>query len=172
MSKRSVTLKGQKEFEVLGTPVAVGDAAPDVVLADGGFGSRFSLLGDTAGKVRLVSVVPSIDTGICDAQTRRMNEEASSLGDNVVVLTVSTDLPMAQARWCGAAGVDRVKMLSDHVDMAFGDAYGTHVKDARVEQRSMFIIDADDVVRYVEYVPEIAQHPDYDAALAALKDLL
>ena len=172
MSDRTVTLKNDKVFQVAGTPVAVGDKAPDVTIADGGFGSEFSLLGDTAGKVRLVSVVPSIDTGICDAQTRRMNEEAGSLGDNVIVLTVSADLPMAQARWCGAAGVDRVKMLSDHADMAFGDAYGTHIQDIRLEQRAMFVIDGDDVVRYVEYVPEIAQHPDYDAALAALKEVL
>jgi thiol peroxidase len=172
MSTRTVTLKGDTEFIVKGTPVAVGSKAPEVTLADGGFGSStFDLLGDTAGKVRLISVVPSIDTGICDAQTRRMNEEAGSLGDHVIVLTVSADLPFAQARWCGAAGVDRVKMLSDHVNMDFGNAYGTNVENARVDQRAIFIIDADDVVRYAEYVPEIAQHPDYDAALAALKEL-
>ena len=119
-----------------------------------------------------MSVVPSIDTGICDAQTRRMNEEASSLGDSVVILTVSADLPMAQSRWCGAAGVENVQMLSDHLDMAFGKAYGTKVNALRLEQRSIFVIDADDTVRYVEYVPEIAQHPDYDAALAAVKGLV
>ena len=168
MSDRTVTLKGEKTFAVSGTPVAVGDKATDVTVANG-FGSTTSLLGSTQGKVRLVSVVPSIDTGICDAQTRRFNEEAATLGDGVVILTVSTDLPMAQARWCGAAGVDRVQMLSDHLDMSFGKAFGTAIDDLRLEQRSIFIIDADDMVRYVEYVPEIAQHPDYEAALAALK---
>ncbi|MCB0046766.1 MAG: thiol peroxidase [Caldilineaceae bacterium] len=171
MGKRTVTLKQDKEFEVVGQELSVGDKAPDVTVADGGFGSTFDLLGDTAGKIRLVSVVPSIDTGICDAQTRRMNEEAGGMGDDVIVLTVSADLPMAQERWCGAAGVDRVKMLSDHLDMAFGDAYGTNVKDLRLEQRAIFIIDGDDVVRYVEYVPEIAQHPDYAAAMTALQEL-
>lgn len=171
MSDRTVTLRGDTHFALSGAPVSVGDKAQDVTLADG-LTSSFSLLGDTAGKVRLVSVVPSIDTGICDAQTRRMNEEAGSLGENAVVLTVSADLPMAQGRWCGAAGVENVKMLSDYKGMDFGEAYGTHISDLRLDQRAIFIIDGDDTVRYVEYVPEIAQHPDYDAALAALKDLV
>lgn len=167
MSKRTVTLR-EKTFTLLGTPVAVGDQAKDVTLTDG-MTTTYRLLGDTVGKTRLISVVPSIDTGICDLQTRRMNEEAAKLGDTVIVLTVSADLPMAQKRWCGAAGVERVKMVSDHVDMAFGQAYGTWVEELRLEQRAMFIVDANDVVRYVEYVPAIAQHPDYEAALAALK---
>ncbi len=167
MSNRTVTLR-EKTFTLLGTPVAVGDKAQDVTLADG-MTTTFRLLGDTAGKSRLISVVPSIDTGICDLQTRRMNEEAATLGENVIVLTVSADLPMAQKRWCGAAGVERVKMVSDHVDMAFGQAYGTWVEELRLDQRAIFIVDANDVVRYAEYVPAIAQHPDYDAALAALK---
>ena len=167
MSNRTVTLRDQT-FTLLGTPVAVGDTAKDVTLTDG-MTTTFRLLGDTAGKTRLISVIPSIDTGICDLQTRRMNEEAAKLGENVVVLTVSADLPMAQKRWCGAAGVDRVKMLSDHADMAFGDAYGTWVQELRLDQRAMLIVDSNDVVRYVEYVPAIPQHPDYDAALDALK---
>lgn len=171
MSNRTVTLGGETTLTVEGTPIAAGDKAREVTLSDG-LGSTFDLLGGTAGKVRLVSVVPSIDTGICDAQTRRMNEEAAGLGEGVVILTVSADLPVAQERWCGAAGVDRVKMLSDHLDMAFGQAYGTTVKELRLEQRAMMVIDADDVVRYVEYVPEIAQHPDYDSALSALKAII
>ena len=171
MSGRSVTLGGTTTLDVSGSPISVGDKAPEVTLASS-LTDKYKLLGDSAGKVRLVSVVPSIDTGICDAQTRRMNEEASSLGDSVVILTVSADLPMAQSRWCGAAGVENVQMLSDHLDMAFGKAYGTKVNALRLEQRSIFVIDADDTVRYVEYVPEIAQHPDYDAALAAVKGLV
>ncbi len=170
MSNRTVTLGGEKTLSVSGTPVSVGDKATDVALANS-LVTKFNLLADSAGKVRLVSVVPSIDTGICDAQTRRMNEEAGKLGDGVAILTVSVDLPMAQERWCGAADVDKVQMLSDYYDMAFGNAYGTHVDELRIEQRAIFIIDADDVVRYVEYVPEIAQHPDYDAALAALNEI-
>lgn len=167
MSSRTVALR-EKTFTVLGAPVAVGDKAKDVTLTDG-MTTTFRLLGDTAGKTRLISVIPSIDTGICDLQTRRMNEEAATLGDQVVVLTVSADLPMAQKRWCGAAGVEQVKLLSDHVDMAFGEAYGTWVKELRLDQRAMFIVDANDIVQYVEYVPAIPQHPDYDAVLNALK---
>ncbi|MEM7128601.1 MAG: thiol peroxidase [Chloroflexota bacterium] len=167
----SVTLKGETTFSVSGNRLSVGDKAPDVELVSG-FGAKSNLLGDTSGKVRLISVVPSIDTGICDAQTRRMNEEASSLGDTAVVLTVSADLPMAQGRWCGAADVENVQMLSDPAASIFGPAYGTQIDDLYLDQRAIFIVDASDTVRYVEYVPEIAQHPDYDAALAALKTLL
>jgi thiol peroxidase len=156
---------------VLGTPVTVGEPAREANLSTS-FVDSFQLLGDTQGKIRLISVVPSIDTGVCDAQTRRFNQEAADLGDKVVVLTVSVDLPFAQKRWCGAAGVDRVVMLSDYKDMAFGQAYGTHVEQLRAEQRSVFVIDADNIVRYAEYVPAIGQHPDYDAALAAVKALL
>lgn len=168
---RSVTLKGETSFDVSGNVVSVGDKATEVTLVDG-FGSTAQLLGGSAGKVRLVSVVPSVDTGICDAQTRRMNEEATALGDGVAVITVSADLPMAQGRWCGAAGVENVKMLSDHASMAFGAAYGTTIDQLRLDARAIFIIDAEDTVRYVEYVPEIAQHPDYDAALAAMKEVM
>ena len=171
MSERQVTLKGDTAFALAGSPLSVGDKAPEVTLKDG-FVSTFDLLGATAGKVRLVSVVPSIDTGICDAQTRRFNEEAAGFGDDVVVVTVSADLPMAQSRWCGAAGVDRVKMLSDHMGLDFGNAYGTAVPALGLDQRAIFVIDADDTIRYAEYVPEIAQHPDYDAALQALNDVV
>lgn len=167
----SVTLKGETTFDVSGNRVSVGDKAPDVELVSG-FGAKSKMLADTAGKVRLVSVIPSIDTGICDAQTRRMNEEAGSLGDSAVVITVSADLPTAQGRWCGAADVENVVMLSDPGASIFGPAYGTKIDDLYLDQRAMFVIDADDTVQYVEYVPEIAQHPDYDAALAALKELV
>ncbi|MFN8486960.1 MAG: thiol peroxidase [Caldilineaceae bacterium] len=170
MTNRTVLFR-ETPMTLLGAPVAVGDKAREVTLATS-FVDSFHLLGDTAGKVRLISVIPSIDTGVCDLQTRRMNEEAGKFGDKVVVLTVSVDLPMAQKRWCGAAGVENVKMLSDYKEMAFGQAYGTWVKEIRAEQRSMFIIDANDVVRYVEYIPAIGQHPNYDAALNALKEVI
>jgi thiol peroxidase len=170
VSNRTVLFR-DKPMTVLGTPVAVGDKARDVTLSTS-FVDSFQLLGDTTGKLRLISVVPSIDTGICDAQTRRFNEEVSTLGENVTVLTVSVDMPMAQKRWCGAAGIDRVTMLSDYKEMAFGEAYGTWVKEMRAEQRSVFVVDANDIVRYVEYVPAIGKHPDYDAALAVVKQLL
>jgi thioredoxin-dependent peroxiredoxin len=157
-------------MKVLGTPVAIGERAREAKLSTS-FVDSFQLLGDTEGKIRLVSVVPSIDTGLCDAQTRRFNQAAADLGDQVVVLTVSVDMPIAQKRWCGAAGVDRVVMVSDYKERAFGQAYGTYVEPLRAEQRSVFVIDADNVVRYAEDVPTIGQHPDYDAALAAVKSL-
>ena len=170
MSERTVAFR-DTQLTVLGNALKPGDKAPEVELATG-FLAKSKLLADTAGKVRLVSVVPSIDTSVCDAQTRRMNQEAANLGEQVVVVTVSVDLPMAQKRWCGAAGVERVLMLSDYLNMDFGKAYGTAVPDLGAEQRSIFVIDADDTVRYVEYVPGIGQHPNYDAALDAVRALL
>ncbi|MEM7798398.1 MAG: thiol peroxidase [Chloroflexota bacterium] len=164
----AVTIKGNA-LTVIGDPLNVGDKAPEFTLKDGG--QKPVTLADSAGKIRLISVVPSLDTGICDAQTRRMNEEAANLGDDVVVLTVSAEHPFNQKRWCGAAGVDAVQVLSDHMDMNFGLAYGTYIKEWRLEQRAMIVVDKDDIVRYVEYVPEVAQFPDYDGALGAVKGL-
>ncbi len=166
----AVTHKG-KPLTVLGSVLQPGDPAPEVTLNPKGFDGSARLLESTAGKTRLINVIPSIGTGLCDAQTRRFNEEAASFGDGVVVVTVSADLPFHLAEWCAARGVDRVQTMSDHREMAFGDAYGTHIKELRVEQRAVFVVDPDDVIRYAEYVPEIAQHPDYDAALAALASL-
>ena len=163
-----VTLGGNP-FTVIGNELKAGDKAPKFSLVANDMSQV--TLADSAGKVRLISVVPSLDTGICDAQTRRFNEEAANLGQNVTILTVSADLPFAQKRWCGAAGVDQVQTLSDHLTMEFGAAYGTYVKELRVEQRAIFVVDADGNVTYSEYVPEIGQHPDYEAAIAAVKAL-
>lgn len=165
----AVTLKGTPQT-VRGEVLKVGDKAPNFTLTANDF-SKVTL-DASAGKIRLISVVPSLFTGLCDSQTRRFNEEAASLGEDVVILTVSADFPTAQANWCGAAGVDRVQTLSDHMDMNFGDAYGTHILERRWEQRSVFVVDKDDVVRYVEYVPEIAQHPDFDAAVTAVREII
>ncbi len=162
----AVTWRGVQRT-VLGDPLQPGDRAPDFRLTANDWTQV--TLADSAGKVRLISVVPSLDTGICDAQTRRFNEEASALGDNVVILTVSADTPYAQRRWCGAAGVSRVQTLSDHLDMNFGNAYATHMKEVRLERRAVFVVNADGIVTYVEYVPEIVQHPDYAGALEAVR---
>jgi thiol peroxidase len=166
-----VTHRG-RPLTVLGDKLKVGDKAPDFEVVTSLFLPEIVTLADSAGKVRLISVVPSLDTGTCDAQTRRFNQEISQYGDNVIGYTISVDLPPAQQRWCGNAGVERIKTLSDYRSMSFGNAYGTHIKEVRVEQRAVFIVDADDTIRYVEYVPEISQHPDYEAALAALKDVV
>jgi thiol peroxidase len=155
---------------LVGPELKSGDKAPDFTLSKSLL--ETVSLRDFAGKIKLISVVPSIDTGVCDAQTRRFNEEASKFGDKVVVLTVSVDLPFAQARWCGAAGVDRVVMLSDYKDNNFGKAYGVLIKEFALDYRSIFVIDENDTIRYVEYVREMTEHPNYDAALAAVRELL
>ncbi|MDV2885936.1 thiol peroxidase [Alkalihalophilus pseudofirmus] len=151
---------------LLGTEVKVGEKAPHFkVLAND---LSEVTLADTKEKVRLISVVPSIDTGVCEQQTRRFNEEASSLG-NVEVLTVSVDLPFAQKRWCAAAGIENVQTLSDHRELSFGQAYGVAIEELRLLARSVFVIDSNDVVTYAEYVSEATNHPDYEAAIEAAK---
>ena len=162
----AVTFKGNP-VTLIGEEVKVGDTAKDfTVLAQG---LQPYALNDGKGTVHLISVVPSIDTGVCDAQTRRFNEEASKL-PNVEVLTVSVDLPFAQARWCGAAGIENVKMLSDHRDLSFGEAFGVAIKELRLLTRAIFVLDKDNKVTYVEYVPEVTNHPDYEKAIAAAKE--
>jgi len=165
----AVTFKGQP-LTLVGPELKPGDKAPDFTIIDQSL--QPASLKDYAGKVILLSVVPSLDTGICSAQTKRFNEEAAQLPEDVAILTVSMDLPFAQARFCGAENIDRVKVLSDHRDASFAQAYGTLVKELRLESRAIFVIDREGTIRYVEYVPEIASHPNYDAALQAVKSLL
>ncbi|MCL6476177.1 MAG: thiol peroxidase [Firmicutes bacterium] len=165
----AVTFKGQP-LTLVGPELKPGDKAPEFTIIDQSL--QPASLKDYAGKVILLSVVPSLDTGICSAQTKRFNEEAAQLPEDVVILTVSMDLPFAQARFCGAENIDRVKVLSDHRDASFAQAYGTLVKELRLESRAIFVIDRDGIIHYVEYVPEIASHPNYDAALQAVKSLL
>jgi thioredoxin-dependent peroxiredoxin len=154
---------------LVGPELKAGDAAPDFTLIRAGNETLSS--GELAGKPLVISVIPSIDTGVCSRQTRRFNEEAARLGDAVTILTVSADLPFTQARWCGAEGIDKVVMASDHKDMSFGDAFGTHVKELRFESRAAFVVDKDGVIRYAEYVPNAGQEPNYEAVLATLKTL-
>lgn len=166
---RQTTLKGNP-LELAGPELKVGDKAPDVALKKNLVESV--RLSEGNGKVRLISVVPSLDTPVCAEQTKRFNEEASKLPD-VLFYTISVDLPPAQSRFCGAAGIDqnRLTVLSDHVDCAFGKAYGTLIPSLRIECRALFVLDRNGVIRHVEYVPEVASHPNYDAALAAIKSL-
>ncbi|WP_416731890.1 thiol peroxidase [Fictibacillus sp. JL2B1089] len=161
----AVTFK-EKPVTLLGNEVKVGDQAPDFkVLANDM--SEVSLA-DSKGSVRLIAAVPSVDTGVCDAEVRRFNEEASKL-ENVKVLTVSVDLPFAQKRWCAAAGIENVQTLSDHRDLSFGKAYGVAIEELRLLARSVFVIDSSDKVTYVEYVDEVTSHPNYEAAIEAAK---
>lgn len=152
-----------------GSLLKSGDTAPDFNLTANDWSVK--TLADYEGKVKLVNVVPSLETSICDAQTRRFNEEASSLGDNVVVLTVSADLPFAQRRWCGNSGIDNVITLSTHKDMQFSDDYGVHDLEWRINQRSVFVIDQNNKIAYVEYMAENTETVNFDAALEAAKKL-
>lgn len=161
----SVTFGGNA-VTLLGTEVKVGDKAPNFsVLAND---LSPVTLEDSKGSVRIISVVPSVDTGVCDAQTRRFNEEAAKL-ENVKILTISVDLPFAQKRWCAAAGIDKVQTLSDHRDLSFGEAYGVAIQELRLLARSVFVIDSNDNVTYAEYVSEVTTHPNYEAAIEAAK---
>lgn len=158
-------------FTVIGKKLKVGDKAPNFELANNIFSTEVVTLADSAGKVRLINVVPSLNTRICDAQTRRFSQEIAQYGDKVVAYTVSADLPAAQQNWCSNAGVENMQMVSDYRDMSFGSAYGTYIKELRIEQRAVFIVDAAGTIRYAEYVPETGQHPNYEAALSALKEV-
>ncbi|MEW9500675.1 thiol peroxidase [Jeotgalibacillus marinus] len=151
-----------------GSEVKVGDQAPNFTVLANDLSPV--TLDDSKGSVRLISVVPSIDTGTCDAQTRRFNEEAARFG-NTTILTVSVDLPFAQRRWCGANGIDNVQTVSDHRDLSFGKAYGVAIEELRLLARAVFVIDSNNVVTYVEYVSEATEHPNYEAAIEAVKAL-
>ncbi|KZS44080.1 2-Cys peroxiredoxin [Paenibacillus glucanolyticus] len=164
----AATFKGNP-ITLIGPQLKAGDNAPDFTVSKNLL--EDASLKDFAGKIKLISVVPSLDTGVCDAQTRRFNEEAAGLGDDVVVLTVSADLPFAQARWCGAAGVDRVVTLSDYKSRSFGEAYGVLIKEFQLDMRSIFVVDANDKIAYVEYLGEMTEHPNYEAAVEAVKSL-
>lgn len=162
----ATTMRGNP-LTLIGPELKAGDTAPDFNLVDNSL--KPVTLKDTGGHVRIISVVPSLDTPVCDAQTKRFNEEASKLPD-VDIFTVSMDLPFAQKRWCGAFGVDKVKMLSDHRDGSFGTAYGTLIKDLRIESRAIFVLDQNNKIRHVEYVKEVADFPNYETALNAAKN--
>ena len=168
MEKRSVTTFAGNPVTLLGKEVKVGDKAPGFTAIKGDL-SPFTLK-DVEGKIKLISVVPSIDTGVCELQTIRFNKEASELKD-AVIITISMDLPFAQARFCGAKGIENAIVVSDHKDASFGINYGFLMEEFRLLNRGIVVIDKDDVVRYVEYVTENTDHPDYDKAIAAVKSL-
>ena len=165
----AVTMKGSP-LTLIGTQVEVGDRAADFeVLANDLSPVKFSSF---RGKVCIITSVPSLDTSVCDVMTRRFNEEAGKLGDDVVVLTISMDLPFAQQRWCGAAGVDNVQTLSDHREGSFGMAFGVLIKELRLLARAVFVLDRDGIVRYKQIVEELTDEPDYEAPLKAAKGLV
>lgn len=161
-----ITFKGGP-LTLVGDEVRVGQMAPEFSVLDGELGEV--TLASSAGKVRLICAVPSLDTPVCDQETRKFNELAAGLPDDVEILTVSCDLPFAQGRWCGAAGIDRVKTFSDHRDTSFGVNWGVLIKELRLLTRAVFVVDRDDKVTYAQIVPEVTELPDYDAAMNAVK---
>jgi thiol peroxidase len=155
---------------LMGPELKVGDKAPDFVAVDNDLNPVS--FDSFRGKVCILSSVPSLDTPVCDMETRRFNAEAGLLGGKVEIITISMDLPFAQKRWCGAAGVDRVQTLSDHRDAAFGQAYGVLIKGLRLLARAVFVVDEEGIIRYTELVNEIASEPNYDSVLQAVKELV
>jgi thiol peroxidase len=164
-----VTFKGNP-LTLLGQEVKVGDRAPNFQVVDKAM--QPATLESFKGKVKIITAVPSLDTPVCDTETHRFNEEAGKLPEKAVVLTISMDLPFAQARWCAAAGVEKVQTLSDYRDRSFGLAYGVLIKELKLLARSVFIVDEQDFIRYVELVPEVTQQPDYDRVMNAARALL
>ena len=168
MSERTITFKGNS-LTLLGTDLKTGSKAPDFSVLDNKLGPV--TLANFAGKIKIICTVPSLDTPVCDTETRRFNQEAANLKENVVVLAISQDLPFAQVRWCGTSGINRVITLSDYRDRAFGNAYGVMIKELMLLARAIFIVDANDIIRYIQIVPEVTSEPDYADVLNSVKSL-
>jgi len=164
-----ITRRGNP-LTLMGDELRVGDAAPEFIVLDNDLSPV--TLSSFRGKVCIISSVPSLDTPVCDMETRRFNEEAGKLGDEVVILTVSMDLPFAQKRWCGLAGVDKVTTLSDHREAAFGKAYGVLIKELRLLARAVFVVDREGRIQYIQLVKELTEEPNYQAVLDAVKKLV
>ena len=164
-----ITFKGNP-MTLLGPELKMGEPAPGFTVVDTALNPV--TLESYAGKIKVISAVPSLDTPVCDMETRRFNQEAAGFPDRVAVLTVSLDLPFAQKRWCGAAGIDRVVTLSDYQERSFALAYGVLIKELKLLSRSIFVVDEANVIRYIQHVAEVTHEPDYDAVLAAVRGLL
>lgn len=162
---------GENFATLLGDEVKVGDTAPAFTSVVPGWG-RVNPLEESKGKVIILSAVPSLDTDVCDRETRRFNEEAAKLSEEIIIYTISTDFPMAQKRWCGAAGVEKVKVVSDVVDAEFGVKYGVLIKERRYLRRSVFIVGRDGKLTYVKYLPTLGEEPNYDEVIQAAKQAL
>ena len=167
--KGKITFLGNP-LTLIGTETKIGEKAGNFTVLDKEL--KEIRLKDFTGKIKLISVTPSLDTAVCDIQARRFNQEAAKLPNDVVIMNISMDLPFAISRFCTTAGIDKVNAYSDHRDASFGNAYGVLIKELRLLARSIFIIDRNDTIRYLEIVPELSNHPDYDKALAELKKLI
>jgi len=167
MERAGIVTSHGRPLTLLGPDLDVGAHAPDFTVLDGG--AQEVRLSDQGGKIKVISVTPSLDTPVCDLQLRRFNSEAANFPAGIVVMNISMDLPFAVSRFCTAAGIERVLALSDHRDASFGLAFGVLIKESRLLTRSIFILDRDNVVRYREIVPDLSSHPDYEKALQALQ---
>jgi thiol peroxidase len=165
----AVTMKGNP-LTLVGNEVRVGDKAPEFTAIDTDMNPV--ALSSLRGKTVVLVTVPSLDTPVCDIETRHFNQDAAGLGKDVQILTISMDLPFAQKRWCGAAGIMNLKTLSDHRDAAFGNAYGVLIKELRLLARAVFVVDCQGVIRYIQVVKEIATEPDYAAVLDAVRKVV
>ncbi|MFN7035411.1 MAG: thiol peroxidase [Bellilinea sp.] len=165
-----ITFAG-KDVTVVGSDLQAGDLAPEFTVQAQDW-STVSGLSATAGKVRIIASVPSLETSVCDRETRRFNQDASNLSKEIAILVISTDLPYTQKRWCGAAGIDQVMVLSDHMDVDFGKKYGVLLKELRILRRAVFVVDRNNRITYAAYMPTIGAEPDYDAVLEAAKQAL
>ncbi len=169
MERKGIVTDHESAVTLVGPELRVGDRAPDFRVLDTNL--KELKLRDFAGKVKVISVTPSLDTPVCNLQAKRFNEEATNLPGEVVVLNISMDLPFAISRFCAAEGIDKVKVLSDHREASFGTSYGVLIKELRLLARSIFVIDKNDRIAYVQIVPEITHHPDYNKSLEALKKI-
>ncbi len=170
MERKGIVTAQGNAITLIGEELKVGDKAPDFTVLDSDL--KEVGLKNFTGKIKIISVTPSLDTPVCDIQARRFNQEAAKLPDGVVVLNISMDLPFAISRFCATAGIDKIKTFSDHKFASFGNAYGILIKELRLLARSIFIVDKTDVIRYMEIVQEITNHPDYDRAIKEVNKLL
>ena len=168
--RTGVATLGGNPITLIGPELKVGDQAPDFTINQDLI--KEVSLSDFAGKVKLISVVPSLDTDVCEAQTRRFNVEAATVSDDVVMLTISVDLPFAQSRFCTTAGIEKLTILTDYKNRSFGEAYGVLIKEVQLLQRAIFVVDQNNTIQHVEVMKEVGEHPDYDKALAALNALV
>lgn len=169
--RNNVFKLGNTFVTLIGDDVKVGDVAPEFTSVGPGW-AKVNPIQESQGKVIVLSAVPSLDTDICDRETRRFNEEAAKLSEDIVIYTISTDFPMAQKRWCGAAGVDKVKVISDVLEAEFGEKYGILIKERRYLRRSVFIVGRDGKLTYVNYLPTLGDEPNYEEVIAAAKEAL
>ncbi len=167
--KNAITLRGNA-VSLVGPELKVGDNAPEFTVYEAL--DKPLTLSDLGDKIKIFNVIISVDTPVCDKQTRKFNEEAAELGDGVEIVTVSVDLPFALSRYCGAAGIDKIKSASDYKDLSFGPAYGVLIDEFKLLCRAIFVLDSNNVVKYVEYVSEVSEEPDYDSALEVAKSLI